>query len=61
MSDLWGLFWGPNDVAKKICIKYGQEIGEAAIVRELQFCLDDITEEQIERIIENMKEDNYET
>ncbi len=57
MSDLWGLFWGPNKVAQKAYKKHSQDDVDAAIIRELQFCLDDMTTEQIEKIITDLKED----
>lgn len=57
MSDIWGEFWGPNAVFKKVQEKHGQEMAEAAVYRELQLHLDELTFEQLEAHIELMKED----
>lgn len=55
MSDLWGEFFS-NGTVKKIQEKYGQELAEAAIHQELQMHLDELTFEQIEKHVKQIKE-----
>ena len=55
MSDLWALFFA-NSVVKQAYEIYGQEDVDAAINQELQFCLDEITMEKIEKLIKHAKE-----
>lgn len=55
MSNLWSLFFS-NSATKKAYEQYDQDDVDAAIIQELQFCVDDLTFAKIKKRINNIKE-----